>query len=497
MPTKRGKQAYENLAARLDEVALLRSAAGLLGWDQETCMPPSAGATRARQLAYLGGRAHELATSEEAGGWLCDCEEADFPAHSLEAANIRGWRRDFERETKLPTRLVEELAAATSKAQAAWQEAREQADFSCFTPALTEIIELTRQKAEAWGYTAEPYDALLEEYERGATAGMLSNLFDRLEPDLVQLVQAACARPARATLPAAAYPIADQQLFNREVAEAIGFDFQAGRIDTAAHPFCSGLTPGDTRLTTRYLADDPTSSLFGVLHEVGHGLYEQGLLPDQWGRPAGTAVSLGIHESQSRLWENHVGRSREFWTTWLPRAQELFPPLRDLSLEEMVQIVNTAKRSHIRVEADEVTYDLHILLRFRLERALFAGEIDVHDLAGEWNAGFEKLFGITVPDDAHGCLQDIHWSAGLIGYFPTYTLGNLNAAQLFHAALDKNPAIRTDLAAGSYTSLLAWLRKKIHQPGSSLPPGELIQAASGQATDHSYHLAHLRKRYLT
>jgi carboxypeptidase Taq len=489
-------RAYRKLCERFDEVALLSSSAGLLSWDQETGMPPAAGPTRARQLAYLGGRAHELATADDIDGWLADCEAADLPKDSTEAANVRNWRRDYDRATRLPTRLVEELAAATSRAQIIWQQARQESDFHRFEPALSEIVELTRQKAEAWGYASEPYDALLEDYERGATALLLGNLFEKLEPELVELVAEACGRPASAVLPTGHYPIAEQQRFNREVAEAIGFDFNSGRIDTAAHPFCSGLTPGDTRLTTRYLLEDPTSSLFGVLHEVGHGLYEQGLLCEEWGHPAGTAVSLGIHESQSRLWENHVGRSRAFWETWLPRAQELFPPLRALSVDEMVSIVNTARRSHIRVEADEATYDLHILLRFRLERALFNREIEVRDLPDQWNTSFENLFGIAVPDDSRGCLQDIHWSAGLIGYFPTYTLGNLNAAQLFRAAVDKVPAISSDLAAGNYSSLLGWLRERIHQAGSSLAPGELIQSACGNPTDQAHHLHHLRQRYL-
>ncbi len=460
-------------------------------------MPPAASGTRARQLAYLKGRAHALATADEIGGWISDCEAAEMPEGSHEAANIRGWRYRYDREVKLPIELVENFAATTSKAVGIWQDARKNSDFKIFAPVLEEIIDLTRQKADAWGYDSEPYNALLEDYERGTTAKQIGCLFDQLEPELVGIVNQACDRPVTSTLPVGDYPIPAQQTFNREVAEALGFDFQAGRIDTATHPFCTGLTPGDTRLTTRYLTSDPTSSLFGVLHEAGHGMYEQGLLPEEWGHPAGTAVSLGIHESQSRLWENHVGRSQAFWATWLPRAQELFPPLRDLSLDEIVQIVNTAKRSHIRVEADEVTYDLHILLRFQLERALLTKEIGVQDLPREWNTRFEKLFGISVPDHAHGCLQDVHWSFGLLGYFPTYTLGNLNAAQLFHAAQNQNPAISGDLATGNYATLLAWLREKIHQPGSSLLPPDLILAATGEPTNHAYHLSHLRNRYLT
>jgi len=278
------------------------------------------------------------------------------------------------------------------------------------------------------------------------------------------------------------------------VAESIGFDFEAGRIDTTAHPFCTKLGPRDVRLTTRYDATEFTSSLFGVLHEAGHGMYEQGLPAEDYGLPSGTAVSLGIHESQSRLWENHVGRSRAFWEKWLPRAKEIFHSLK-LSLDEFLRALYRAEFSFIRVEADEATYDLHILLRFTLERRLLNRDLKIKDLPKAWNELFESLFGLTPPDHARGCLQDIHWSMGAIGYFPTYTLGNLNAAQLYQAA-QKDAAIHASCAKAEYGPLLTWLREHVHSKGSSLSTSEIMKAATGSVTDASWHLAHLRERFL-
>ena len=275
----------------------------------------------------------------------------------------------------------------------------------------------------------------------------------------------------------------------------MGFDFEAGRIDTTTHPFCSGLAPGDTRLTTRYDETDFLSSLYGVLHECGHGLYEQGLPKTEDGLPVTDASSLGIHESQSRLWENHVGRSPAFWEHWFPRAAEHFPSLRNLTPTDLAGAGSRSERSFIRVEADEVTYDLHVMLRFDLESRLMAGELEVADVPAAWNAAFEELFGLKVDKDANGCLQDIHWSMGSMGYFPTYSLGNLTAAHLFHHARRLKPEIDGELRAGNYGTLLGWLREKIHLPGRRWMPGELIERATGEVLNPAHHIAHLRERY--
>jgi carboxypeptidase Taq len=291
------------------------------------------------------------------------------------------------------------------------------------------------------------------------------------------------------------YPLEKQQILNREIAESLGFDFEAGRIDTTAHPFCTTLGAGDVRLTTRYDESDFLSSLFGVMHEAGHGLYEQGLPGLDYGLPSGSAASLGIHESQSRLWENHVGRSRTFWAKWLPRAKELFPHLRKVKLDGFMKEMLRSEFSFIRVEADEATYDLHILLRFGIERRLVKGELLVKDVPKVWNEEFQDLFGLTPPDDRRGCLQDIHWSMGGLGYFATYTLGNLNAAQLF-ATAKKNKKISASLDRCEYAPLLNWLRVNVHGWGAALTPTEIMQHATGKATDAKWHVQHLRDRYV-
>ena len=491
---------YRLLLARAHELSLLHSTAALLSWDQQTFMPPKATEFRAQQLGYFSGRAHRLFTDPEVGGWIAACEDAGLSndPDPDTAANVRGWRHDYDRATRLPTELVEEYERAKVVANTAWAEARQRSDFSLFAPHLENVFTLTRRLADLWGYADDPYDALLENFEPGARARELDALFATLRPAVVALLGPATERSARvpADLLAGHYPEDRQAAFNREVAAAFGFDFAAGNISTTAHPFCNGLAPGDTRLTTRYDEGNFLVSLYGVLHEAGHGMYEQGLRAEAFGTPAGSYVSLGVHESQSRLWENQVGRAREFWEVWLPRAAHYFPHLAARTPEEMFAAVNRVRPSFIRVEADQVTYDLHVILRFGLERRILAGELAVRDVPAAWNEAFETSFGLTVPDDAHGCLQDIHWSEGLIGYFPTYTLGNLHAAQLYRRALADVPGLPAALAAGRYDGLLGWLREKIHVQGRRLAPGDLVAAATGEPTRVDYYLTGLREKFL-
>jgi carboxypeptidase Taq len=494
---------YGQLRARTHEISLLASAAELLAWDQHTHMPPKALAHRAEQLGYLNGEAHRLFTAPEVGDWLAACEDAGMTETTgaegeTMAANVRRWRRNYQRATCLPTALVEEAERVKAMANESWAEARRRSEFSLFAPHLEKIFALSRQMADLWGYEDCPYDALLEAYEPGARAADLDKLFAGLRPAIVELLGPAAERSARlpADLLRGEYPIAAQKAFNREVAEAFGFDFEAGNIETTIHPFCSGVGPGDCRLTTRYDEGNFLVSLYGIMHEAGHGMYEQGLDPEAFGTPVGTAISLGIHESQSRLWENQVGRSRAFWEHWLPRAAKHFPALAARTPEEMFGAVNRVEKSFIRVEADQVTYDLHVALRFELERQLLDGTLKVADAPTAWNEAFEKSFGLRVPNDALGCLQDVHWSAGLIGYFPTYTLGNLNAAQLFRRAQEELPALPGELAAGRYENLLGWLRGKIHRQGQRLDPQALMTAATGEPTRANYHLAELREKFV-
>jgi carboxypeptidase Taq len=485
---------YQNLVKRVRDMALVSGALNLLAWDQETYMPPKALVHRAEQMSFLSGWNHRLFTAEEVGDWIQACEQHDFPTDSGPAANIREWRRQYDRQTKLPVELVEELQRTSSLAREAWMEARRDANFERFQPHLAKILGLCRQMADCWGYDQSPYDALMEEYEPGARAAELAGLFAELRPAIVALLPSALEKSAAITddYLAGDYPMASQQAFNCEVAKAMGFDFQAGRIDTTAHPFCTSLGPRDCRLTTRHNERNFVSSLYGILHEAGHGLYEQGLSEPDYGTPLGKAVSLGIHESQSRLWENHVGRSKSFWRYWHPIACHHFPALRRFSPEQITAAVNRVCLSFIRVEADQVTYDLHIILRFEVERRMIAGDIAVADVPAFWNETFEKMFGLKVPDDAHGCLQDIHWSLGCLGYFPTYTLGNLNAAQMMHAATRAHPELTTEWEQGHYHLLLAWLRRHVHQPGQRHGPQELMRLATGEPTRAAFHLDYLR-----
>lgn len=496
-PESPPSDSYAALVELNRELQLLRDTEALLSWDQETQMPKKGIAWRAEQAAWLGGEVHRRFTAPETGDLIAACEAEGLAPDSDEGANIREWRHAYDRSTRIPSSLVEEFEKTRALAKGAWAEAREASDFAAFAPHLEKLIDLSRQRAEAWGYEDCAYDALLDEFERGARTSRLKALFDGLRPELVAIADEALARePFDTSRLAGDYPIEKQQAFNAEVAAAVGFDFEAGRIDTAVHPFCTGLGPRDTRLTTRYDVADFRSSLYGVLHETGHGLYDQGLRQDAHGQPIGSAVSLGIHESQSRLWENHVGRSLSFWNHWLPRAAEFFPHLASLAPEDLARATNQAERSFIRVEADEVTYDLHIMLRFEIETAVFNGDLAVADIPGEWNRRFTDFFGLEVERDADGCLQDIHWSLGIFGYFPTYSLGNLNASHLYAAALAQQPGIATELEEGEYAGLLGWMREKIHHPGSRYHPDDLVSRAAGVAATPEAHLTHLRSRYL-
>ena len=489
---------YQNLIQRSKEIALYSSTSALLGWDQETCIPKKGLNYRAEQCAFLGGKAHSLFTDPQVGDWISCCENEGSFADPVELANLREWRWSYDRAVKLSPEFIEEAERVRSHAMSAWAESRKTNDFNIFAPYLEKIIKINQMKAESYGYSEHPYDALIEGYERGSKTKNIKQLFDRLKPELREIGQAATRKSENnsSQILKANYPINAQKEFNYEIAESFGFDFEGGRIDEAVHPFCSGIAPGDTRLTTRYDIEDFSSSLYGVLHEVGHGLYEQGLPVEKFATPSGNSISLGIHESQSRLWENHVGRAPSFWNFWYPKATKYFPSLENISREEIIYSTLRSEPSFIRVEADEATYDLHIILRFEIEKELISGDLKVADLPECWNAKFKEFFGLCVENDADGCLQDIHWSMGALGYFPTYTIGNLGAAQLYSKAIEDEPEILTELNEGKYTKLLDWLRINIHSKGSLLLPDDLIKEATGENLSESHHLEHLKRRYL-
>jgi carboxypeptidase Taq len=486
---------YQKLLERFQEVQLLRSTSATLEWDEQTYLPKKAVHYRADQLSYLAAKAHLLSTDPEVGAWLEAGERTGYPADSDQAPNLYHWRRDYDRATKLPVTFVEEFERSAALAREAWKEARLAANFAGFEPNLQKMVDLNKQKADLFGYKESPYDALLDQFEPGATVNYIRPVFAELKSALVDLVQAIASESSGEEPLAGNYPVTEQQAFNQLISRALGYDFDAGRIDTTTHPFATSLGPEDQRITTRYDEKLFQKSLYGIMHETGHALYEQGLPKAAFGTPLGNACSLGIHESQSRLWENHVGRSASFWERWYPEAIRCLPDLKQFDPTIVIRGVQNVRPSFIRVDADEVTYDLHILLRFEIEVGLLEGTIAVRDLPATWNERFAELFGIKVPNDRVGVLQDIHWSLGALGYFPTYSLGNLNAAQLMHRASIDIPGLNDSLARGEYRPLLDWLRTKIHGQGQRYLPNDLMTRATGEPTQAKYRIEYLRGKY--
>lgn len=492
MPT-----AYESFVENIRELGTARAIEALLDWDQETYMPPRAAEDRANQLAFMAGLIHERLTSDTLGGLLDSLERDGQAADEAQQTNVRETRRDFDRAVKLPRRLVEEIARATSLARNVWIKARADSDFPAFAPHLERLLDLKRQAADAVGWTTERYDALMDEFEPGAKSAEIEQVFKALRAELVPLAAAIAKAPRQPDLSILERecPVEAQAAFNRRMAEALCFDFQAGRIDISAHPFCTHLSPLDVRMTTRYDAKYMPGSLFGVLHETGHALYEQGQDVQHALTPRGSAVSLGIHESQSRMWENLVGRSREFWEHFYPALQAAFPSMARVPLDAWVFAINAVRPSLIRVEADEVTYGLHIMLRFELERGLIAGKLATKDVPAAWNDGMRQLVGITPGSDALGCLQDIHWASGIFGYFPTYQLGNLYAAQFYEAAQRALPDLRDRIRKGELRPLREWLRENIHRHGRRYPASELVRHVTGRPLSAEPFLKYLRSKF--
>lgn len=490
--------AYQELITEKRRIATLTSCANVLGWDRETYMPRGGAAHRADQLSLLAGLAHQWGTAPRIGDLLAQLETDGAEPDSPRSVNIREARRDYERATKLPQRLVEEISRVTSLAQQAWADARRDSSFDTFRPWLEQVLVLKREEAAAIGFEATPYDALLDEYEPGTTTADVQAAFSLLRDELVPLLTAIreSGRQMPVEILTRDYPVEAQQRFATRAAGAIGFDFERGRLDQTAHPFCTDLGPGDCRLTTRYDPNHFPGAFFGTLHEAGHGLYEQGLDSEAFGLPMGRSVSLGIHESQSRLWENFVGRSREFWDHFYPSARDAFPAaLSATSLDDFHAAINDVRPSWIRVEADEVTYNLHIMLRFELEQQMISGDLTAADLPTAWNEAFTTYFGMTPESDAIGCLQDIHWSAGLFGYFPTYTLGNMYAAHFYNAADRELGGLSAMFAAGEFMPLKEWLNSNIHRHGKQFPPTRLVQEVTGESLSHAPLMSHLRARF--
>lgn len=490
-------EAYEEFIQRVQDIHRLGALQGHLGWDQEVLMPAKGAASRGEMMAWLAGKRHEQLTDQRMGELLDRLETTQLDQD--QAANVREMRRSYDQAVRLPKAFVESFAQARSEALLAWQSAREASDFAAFKPALSHLIDLTKQKIELLGVTSTPYDVLLDEYEVGMTVEDYDPLFAGLRERLVPLLQAITHAQQTAEEPSipteVVFSVEAQKAFCEAVSNHMGFDFEAGRMDASTHPFSAGLWPGDTRFTTRFDEKDPFSCLYAVMHETGHALYEQGLDHEHRYTPRGAAVSLGVHESQSRFWENQIGRTPAFWKVVLPWFRSAFPEAPDFDEHTLNRLANRVEKGFIRVEADEVTYNLHVMLRYEIEKQLFNGELEVDDLPTAWNTMFKAWFDVDVPEDRLGCLQDIHWSMGAFGYFPTYTLGNLYAAQLLEAMAEELGDIDELVAAGDWEPMLAWLRPRIHQRGSQVSPAQLIEDATGSPPSPEPFLRYVERKY--
>jgi carboxypeptidase Taq len=490
----------ESAIAHARKIALIDSTLSVLNWDERTGMPTDGIEHRAEQMQFLTGMVHQMRTQPWYGEALQEAEASDLakdPSSEV-GCNVRKLLRDYRRDVRLPQALVEALSYATTIGQQQWQQARAANDYKPFQPSLDRIWQLKREAADTIADGRSRYDALMDEYEEGATTATLAPLFQSLGDSLQQLIGELLESqsPPSGGVLERFYDVADQSSFCRAMCQTLGFDFQRGRLDVTSHPFCTSLGPNDIRILTRYDDHHFSMGFFGALHEAGHGLYEQGLPTAAFGLPAGTAVSLGVHESQSRLWENIIGRSQGFWNYAFPLAQKQFPAaLSDVSQDTFYRAINRVERSLIRVEADEVTYNLHILIRFELEQALIDQQLSTSDLPGAWNDAYQRYLGVRPSNDREGVLQDIHWSAGLIGYFPTYTLGNLIAAQLWEAAQIAVDDLHEDVARGRFEGLLRWLRTHIHQYGRRYQPHELVERATGRPLDSTPLLHGLQRKY--
>ena len=481
------------------EAAVLQSIEELLNWDQRTLMPPKAAEYRAEQITLLSGLLHEKITDPRRGEWLKELGESEV-VNSDEDAKVNHQRllRQFEKESKVPRKLVEELSKTRVLAHEAWVEAREKDDFSAFSAYLKTIVKLMQEKTQAIGFETCAYDVLLDDYEPDAKSSEITQVFAGLRDELVPLIEAiqGSDKKPQSEIVSRDFDVEKQKELGILAAKQIGFDFDAGRLDTTHHPFCTTLGPNDCRITTRYFKNHFNTAFFGTLHEAGHGLYEQGLRKDQFGLPTGEYCSLGIHESQSRLWENMVGRSLPFWNYFYSNLQSSFPEtLNEVDVQAFFGAVNQVEPSLIRVEADEATYSLHIIIRFELEQEIFNGEVTIDDLPDAWRQKYAKYLRVSSETDRDGVLQDVHWSEALFGYFPTYALGNLYAAHFFDAADKAVGGLNAQMERGEFEPLLSWLRQHVHQVGKSRSATEILVAATGDNLSHTPFMDYLRKKY--
>ena len=489
------KYSYADYQTKMQKIADLRYAAAVLQWDQETYLPKKGQAARGRQLATLEEAAHEAFTDPSLGSILA--ELALNPSLSeIERRNIALTQEAFDRHRKIPSSLVRQLSEAVQQAFHAWSEAYPTGDFQRFEHPLDQLIQLKRQEADLLGFEGHPYNALMNDYEKGLTVADVDTLFADLIPQLQPIIAVASTKPA-STLFHGHFSQDAQWKLGMDLLALIGFDFDAGRQDLSLHPFTTNFSAQDVRLTTRIDESDFGNMLWSCLHEGGHGLYEQGLPDSQYGLPSGEYCSLSIHESQSRMWENNIGRGKPFWQHAFPLVQQAFPDtFGSVSLEQFYAAMNQVRPSLIRTEADELTYHAHIRIRYELEKALLAGTLRTREIPDAWAEGYRSNLGIEVPNHTQGCLQDVHWSHGSFGYFPTYSLGSLYAAQFYAAMRNQVPQVEEDLARGHCAPVLHWLRQHIHQHGKTHAARTLCEQATGESLQAKYFVDYARRKFL-
>ena len=493
------KNAYSDLVEKLEEISRLGGVMSTLHWDQEVIMPSGAAESRAKQISALAGVIHERSTDPQLGDCLSALRTAD-PAefNAFEACNIREAQREYDKETKVPKKLVQEMAELGSRGHFVWIKAREDNKFCDFAPTLKRFIELKKEWAAHVFTDLAPYDANIDNFERGTTMAQIAPIFERLKSELIPLIQTvkeAKYQPDTSFLEGT-FPVDRQEALGKQISTDMGFAFDQGRMDVSVHPFCGGGHPTDVRITTRYRASDFVESLYAVIHETGHGLYEQGRMQEGRDLPVSEALTMGIHESQSLFWERMIAQNKAFCAHYIETIRAAFPKnLQAVSVDALYEAINTCEPSFIRVEADELTYPLHVILRFEIERGLFDGSVSVDQLPQLWNEKMNDYLGVRPPTDTLGVLQDVHWSGGAFGYFPSYTLGAMYACQFFNTMRGEMPDTVKYIEAGNFAPIKSWLNDKIHSQGSLYRPRELVQRITGEPLNPDHFIDYLKAKY--
>ncbi len=490
---------YRNLVEKLTEISRLNGIMSTLSWDQEVMMPSGASEARARQISTLAGIIHERTTDPQLGEYLAAIQKDGFGSlNTLMACNIREAQRNFDLETKVPKRLAMEMAELGSSAHSVWISARKENKFSSFSPVLKHFLELKKEWAQCVFPDLNPYDANIDNFERGTTMAEITPIFEQLKKELIpfiRIIQESEYQPANSFLQGN-FPIDKQEALARKISQDIGFEFNQGRMDVSVHPFCGGGHPTDVRITTRYDESNFIESLYAVIHETGHGLYEQGRMLQERDLPASESLTMGIHESQSLFWERMIGQSKFFCAHYFETIRTVFPQnLHGISADSFYQAINICKPDFIRVQADELTYPLHIILRYEIEKGLFDGSMSVDDLPAIWNDMMMQYLGIKPPTDTLGVLQDSHWSGGAFGYFPSYTLGAIYACQFFKTMRNELPDTEKNIEAGNFIPIKTWLNQKIHSQGRLYTPQELVQKITGEALNPNHFIDYLKEKY--